>query len=287
MGRTISLRIIMIAVWISLVTGQQCGENSATVNFARSCGRNSDAVCETEQSSDHELAFTSSRALNARLSNRLNNDQCTHTRVEKTPWWRVDFDSAVTVTSLILYGRDVATERTMNFSIFVGNDTSTEGRFVNNKVCVQKQLALPVSGFRTINCTIPVSGRYLYFAVFHDNPNFMTICQIQVFGSMRLSVNLGRSCGVNKNQQCDTKQSTTYGDKFTSESAVDGSSISRFGDGTCTSTRKIEDKNSWWRLDMQLQRKIIFLDVLGQSIQNSENTAGFHIFIGNDTTEEG
>jgi len=89
-----------------------------STNFARACGANKDGPCPTFQSSTTHGGDAARADNSAGLSGQWNSGSCTHTATENNPWWRVDMEQQVEVTSLTIVGRsDCCSERTQGFAV--------------------------------------------------------------------------------------------------------------------------------------------------------------------------
>ena len=85
----------------------------ANVNFAR--GR------PTKQSSTAHSG-ASSRAVDGNLSPEWRDSSCTHTKEEKSPWWRVDLRSSLVIGRVKVTNRaDCCSERLSNFDVYIGD----------------------------------------------------------------------------------------------------------------------------------------------------------------------
>ena len=91
---------------------------AASTNFARACGANKDGPCPSSQSSTTHGGDAARGDNNAGLNGNWNSASCTHTAAENNPWWRVDMEQQVEVTSLTIVGRsDCCSERTQGFAV--------------------------------------------------------------------------------------------------------------------------------------------------------------------------
>ena len=91
---------------------------TVVTDLARTCGANKDGACPTSQSSTTHGGDAARGDNNAGLNGLWNSGACTHTAAENNPWWRVDMERQVEVTSLKIVGRsDCCSERTQGFAV--------------------------------------------------------------------------------------------------------------------------------------------------------------------------
>jgi hypothetical protein len=161
--------------------GKYRATNFAT-NWARACGAQRNTACVAFQSSTSNYGVAD-RGVDGMLSTNYDDKTCTHTYPNNPPWWALDLGlTPIRVTGLRALGRNTIPERSDNFTIYIGNDTSIEGRFVNNVVCVTRQGSLPTNGdWKDITCNHPISGRYVYIMI--PIRMTLTLCEVEVWSS--------------------------------------------------------------------------------------------------------
>jgi len=159
--------------------GKYRGATSAT-NWARACGDMKTQACQTAQVSilnglGSELAVDGLGWGGGRTF--------TDTFANLNPtWWSIDLGLEVSVRILRVVGRlDAGSVRMENYTIFIGNNNSADGRFVNNSICVEEQRALSNVAAQTITCNTQLSGRYVFFVL--PRPEHLNLCEVEIFSS--------------------------------------------------------------------------------------------------------
>jgi len=198
------------------------------------------------------------------------------------------FLGIVHITCLALLGRDQNPKRTNNFTIFVGNETSVEGRFTQHAIRVERLPQLSRSESVLVQYITLIIDRYSYIVVYHQKKNLLTLCQVQAWNKHK-DINMARSYEMTQDKPCPEQQSTSIDHHSTmvSDRAVDNRFIGRIEDRFCTMTTDIKNQSSLWSVDLQIVRNVKSLCIRGPSEDSSAFTNIYSIFVGNDTTEEG
>ena len=142
------------------------------INMARSYEMTQDKPCPEQQSTsiDHHSTMVSDRAVDNRFIGRIEDRFCTMTTDIKnqSSLWSVDLQIVRNVKSLCICGpSEDSSAFTNNYSMFVGNDTTEEGRFIFNKIYVQEQPSLLMNARKpTIYCNESIVGRFVYALTF-------------------------------------------------------------------------------------------------------------------------
>jgi len=159
--------------------GKYRGATSVT-NWARACGDMKNEACPTDQT-DIQFGRGSERAVDGHDCST--GGGFTHTDWQTgRGWWSIDLGLIVNIRDLSIMGRlDSFVHRTENYTIYVGNDNSVDGRFVRNSVCVEKQRALSNIDAQKITCNTPISGRYLFFVL--QRAESLALCEVEIFSS--------------------------------------------------------------------------------------------------------
>uniref|UniRef100_H3ALS4 Fucolectin tachylectin-4 pentraxin-1 domain-containing protein n=1 Tax=Latimeria chalumnae TaxID=7897 RepID=H3ALS4_LATCH len=171
---------------------------------------------------------------------------CSHTRADRSPWWRLDLQTTRTIMTVVITNRaDCCSNRLRNVEVRVGNSLQNEGR--DNYKCVpEKSVTLPGATVRF--CCYGASGRYV--TVFIPNRReFLTLCEVEVFGILPYSIS-----GVNIARMGTATQSSEYKTGL-AKHAIDGNKNTNHRQLSCSHTKA--DKSPWWRLDLQTTRTIM------------------------------
>jgi hypothetical protein len=161
----------------------------------------------------------------------------TATSFEANPWWEVDLGSPLAISSIAVWNRtDCCGSRLDDYWVFVSNtpflNTDTPailqfrpGTFASHQTTVPSPSATIALG---------VQGRYVRIQL--NNPNYLSLAEVQVFG------------GVNLGQGKTATQSSTLPGTPGAGAAVDGNTDGSFSDGSVTATNF--DATPWWQVDL-------------------------------------
>ncbi|KAI8493612.1 hypothetical protein Bbelb_285330 [Branchiostoma belcheri] len=101
---------------------------------------------------------------------------CSHTAMERDPWWRVDLGSSQRVDRVVVYKRMRIGEMWLEgFQVYVGDNPNV----VENPTCGGRQ---SVAGKKaiTVNCG-GMTGRYVGIAL-PDKRQYLILCEVEVYG---------------------------------------------------------------------------------------------------------
>ena len=142
------------------------------MNLARSCGSTKSQACSASQSSDYQ-SFSASYANDGSATGTFS-----HTNLDTTPWWVVNFVSPQAVGSGIIYGRtDCCQSRLNGFQIWVGNATTYNG--AGNTMCYQATTTEENNPPYTHPFTCSATGQYLFVVL--PTTQYLTIEEIMIF----------------------------------------------------------------------------------------------------------
>ena len=192
-GSNVQTSCICNAGW-SGINGETCSICAAgtyrldnfQTNWARACGPEKNEACHTEQSSFYNSYMNSEQAVDG--DTNPSSGTCAHTNGGHNggsykQWWMVDLGlNLADINGLSINSRNVHTDKSNNYNIYIGNDQSTGGRFVNNVVVVSNQNGLPDDGsLRLITYPMVVNGQYVYFRT--NTGKHLILCEVQVWSS--------------------------------------------------------------------------------------------------------
>ncbi|XP_073399339.1 fucolectin-like [Dendrobates tinctorius] len=128
------------------------------------------------QVSDYPYSTRSGIAKNAIDGNKdtdFNSDSCTHTNLEKDPWWKLDLNQIHKISTIILTNRmDCCPERLMGAEIRIGNSPDT-----NNPVC---GTVTSVTSSPLTFCCNGMDGRYI-FVVIPGRLEYLSLCELEAY----------------------------------------------------------------------------------------------------------
>ncbi|XP_053885703.1 pentraxin fusion protein-like [Malaclemys terrapin pileata] len=130
------------------------------------------------QSSIYMYSYTAQNANDGSLSADVLMGQCTHTRKEWSPWWRLDLKSEHKIFSVALTNRgDCCKSRINSAEIRIGNSNERGG--IKNPRCgtvfrmdYEETLSFDCEGMQGRYVTVTIPGRAEY----------LSLCEVQVFG---------------------------------------------------------------------------------------------------------
>lgn len=105
--------------------------------------------------------------------------KCSHTKLEKNPWWKIDLLKKHTVFAISVIGRVSLSQRLrdLNFIISETNSTLSIAQIPN---CNRYDGIMPA--YYTIHCHQWTIGRYLSIIKTYPHPEPLTLCEVDVFG---------------------------------------------------------------------------------------------------------
>uniref|UniRef100_H3ALS3 Fucolectin tachylectin-4 pentraxin-1 domain-containing protein n=1 Tax=Latimeria chalumnae TaxID=7897 RepID=H3ALS3_LATCH len=231
---------------------------------------------------------------------------CSHTRADKSPWWRLDLQTTRTIMTVVITNRaDCCSNRLRNVEVRVGNSLQNEGR--DNYKCVpEKSATLPGATVRF--CCYGASGRYV--TVFIPNRReFLTLCEVEVFGILpsnlplpnqsrsddkvlpNLQTSYSTLWAALKNSSLQNiarmgtaTQSSAYKNGI-AKHAIDGNKNGNHRKLSCSHTRA--DRSPWWRLDLQTTRTIMTVVITNRADCCSNRLRNVEVRVGNSLQNEG
>lgn len=132
---------------------------------------------DADQSSTHDNGHAY-RAVDGNKNGNYYGSSCTHTKLEISPWWRVDLAWSYAIKRVVIKNRgDCCGERLHHLVITVSDEKDgteeTCGTFVG-------------PGFRgvvyTITCDRPILGRYVKIQIKNgNNLSNLTLCEVEIY----------------------------------------------------------------------------------------------------------
>ncbi|XP_077127588.1 fucolectin-6-like [Ranitomeya variabilis] len=106
---------------------------------------------------------------------------CTHTKLEKDPWWKLDLKQSYRISNVILTNRmDCCPERLMGAEVRIGNSPDN-----NNPVC-DKVWSVASATFSF--CCNGMEGQYVS-VVIPGRSEYLTLCEVEVYGDLIIKEN--------------------------------------------------------------------------------------------------
>ncbi|CAJ0958424.1 unnamed protein product [Ranitomeya imitator] len=128
------------------------------------------------QVSDYPYSTRSGLANNAIDGNKdtdFNSDSCTHTNLEKDPWWKLDLKQSYKISIVVLTNRmDCCPERLMGAEVRIGNSPDN-----NNPVC---GTVTSVASSTLTFCCPGMEGRYIS-VVIPGRSEYLSMCEVEAY----------------------------------------------------------------------------------------------------------
>jgi len=204
------------------------------------------------------------RAVDGKTNTMFSGGSCTQTKEEMEPWWRVDLEKAMTVSTVQLWNRgDCCGERLSNAEVRVGMN---KGDWTQNHACGTK-FSVKQGSMKSIACGLQ-RGRYVFVVI--RGRQTLTLCEVRV---QTVDPKQGKSIARGK----PAKQSSTALGGVASR-AVDGNIDTDFAQGSCTATHF--DNEPWWRVDLETKREIGGVQIWNRGDCCGSRLSNFEVRVG-------
>uniref|UniRef100_A0A4W4FNV0 Fucolectin tachylectin-4 pentraxin-1 domain-containing protein n=1 Tax=Electrophorus electricus TaxID=8005 RepID=A0A4W4FNV0_ELEEL len=193
---------------------------------------------------------------------------CTHTVLEKDPWWRVELPHTYSVDMVTITNRgDCCEERINGAQIRIGNSLENNG---NNNHLVATIGSLQSGATETYKFA-PVKGRFVNIVI-PGHQKYLTLCEVKVFEGENLNLALRGTA----------TQSSLHS---LAQKAVDGNRNFNLKNGFCTYTAL--ESAPWWRVDLHHTYTIHYVALTNQGDCCSYCLNGAEIRIGDSLQNDG
>ncbi|XP_066270508.1 uncharacterized protein [Branchiostoma lanceolatum] len=189
------------------------------------------------------------RAVDGDRNPRYAKKSCSHTAMERDPWWRVDLGTSQCVDRVVVAKRQFIGQLWLEgFQVYVGDNPDVTA----NPTCGGKQ-SVKGKNIITVSCG-GLTGRYVGIAL-PGKKQFLILCEVEVYGGAppakisKAPPKLGQCAGSTTNlalKQPTTQSSTGF--KGAPGRAVDGDRNPIYGRKSCSHTTM--ERNPWWRVDL-------------------------------------
>ncbi|XP_048057026.1 uncharacterized protein LOC125274675 [Megalobrama amblycephala] len=205
---------------------------------------------------------------------------CSHTNVDKDPWWRVDLLDVYRITRVSITNRgDCCAERINGAQIRIGNSLENNGN--NNELAATVE-SIPLGDTKTFEFN-PITGRYVNIIIPGRN-EYLTLCEVEVFAEnytpSYTCVLIQRNLAIG----ATAVQSSTAAQEV-AQHAVDGNRNPLASAGSCSHTNV--DKDPWWRVDLLDVYRITRVSITNRGDCCAERINGAQIRIGNSLENNG
>ncbi|XP_026546725.1 fucolectin-4-like, partial [Notechis scutatus] len=195
---------------------------------------------------------------------------CTHTHLEKDPWWRVDLGESYKIYAVVVKNRqDCCSHRLFGAEIHLGDSLENNGIF--NHLCGIIQDA-SLGSISTIYCD---NNRGRYISIHLPRKEYLTVCEVEVYGADNLA--LGKP----------TSQSSDYiyESLGSPDKAVDGDCNGTWRHGSCAHTSL--ERNPWLLVDLGEPHKIYVVVLKNREDCCGERLYGAEVHLGDSLDDHG
>ena len=180
-----------------------------------------------------------SRGVDGNTNSKYGAGSCTHTAREKRPWWRVDLERVVDVSTVKITNRkDCCSKRITNTKIYVG----TTSVLAEATECgeVKYSTTNPIE----VQCASTINGRYVWIK--KTTTGILTLCEVEVYASSTSAITAAplqsnpfiyvkgvqtidsiatTYCGLTRHKYEGTPASVVFGNQFPALFDCTGSAI--------------------------------------------------------------
>jgi hypothetical protein len=172
------------------------------------------------------------RAIDGNPNAAYQQNSCTHTNQEINPWWKIDLGSPHFIESVYVWNRgDCCGARLQSLIAQTSNDDTRWETFDKLKEDPQNGGIYALLG--------PATGRFVRLALEKNTADFLTLCEVEIFGNRLDAPLISRDKVVS--------QSST-GFNGPANLANDAKYSQVYNHGTCTHTDS--EVNPWWEIDL-------------------------------------
>ncbi|XP_077127864.1 uncharacterized protein LOC143783345 [Ranitomeya variabilis] len=216
----------------------------------------------------HKIMGYAIKAIDGGKDTNFFNGSCTHTKLVKDPWWKLDLKQTYKISNVILTNRmDSYEKRLLGAEVRIGNSPDN-----NNPVCgtVTNDTSATLSF-----CCNGMEGRYVS-VVIPGRSEYLALCEVEVYGDLVCT-----PTGSNIAKYGEASQVSVYPHKIMGYAikAIDGGKDTNFYNGSCTLTNLAKDP--WWKLDFKQTYKISNVILTNRMDSHEKRLLGAEVRIGN------
>eukprot|EP00058_Branchiostoma_floridae_P027354 XP_002612845.1 hypothetical protein BRAFLDRAFT_118409 [Branchiostoma floridae] len=245
-----------------------------------------------------------SRAVDGNRNAIYAQKSCSHTAMERNPWWRVDLGSSQCVDRVAVVKRQRCCGQWLEgFQVYVGDNPNV----MENPKCGGLQ-SVEGKDVITVNCG-GLTGRYVGIAL-PGKRQYLILCEVEVYGGSEAKVEkveetgtslmpqapkpeappakiakeppkLGQCAGGTTNIALNQPaiQSST-GFKGAPSRAVDGNRNAIYAQKSCSHTAM--ERNPWWRVDLGSSQCVDRVAVVKRQRCCGQWLEGFQVYVGDN-----
>jgi len=169
----------------------------------------------------------------------------TATASDANAWWETDLGSSSAISTIVIWNRtDCCSSAAIGYWVFV-SDTPFGPTDTASSLQHRAGTFASLQGGSAASNVVAVGaqGRYVRVQFPGTFPGFLSLAEVQVFGTLGSAATSGIAQG-----RPATQSSTYPAPGAAAASAVDGNTDGKFFDGSVTATNA--DPNAWWQVDL-------------------------------------
>ncbi|XP_078578154.1 uncharacterized protein LOC144863066 [Branchiostoma floridae x Branchiostoma japonicum] len=220
---------------------------------------------------------------------------CSHTAMERNPWWRVDLGSSRCVDRVVVVKRQRCCGQWLEgFQVYVGDNPNV----MENPKCGGLQ-SVKGKDVITVNCG-GLTGRYVGIAL-PGKRQYLILCEVEVYGGSAASKvakpplelglppskvakappKLGQCAASTKNIALNRQaEQSSIAYRGAPGRAVDGNDSPFYRKKSCTHTKT--ETNPWWRVDLGKSECVHQVVVTNRKDCCSNKLNGFTVYVGDN-----
>ncbi|XP_078577523.1 uncharacterized protein LOC144862672 isoform X25 [Branchiostoma floridae x Branchiostoma japonicum] len=270
------------------------------------CAGSTTNIALKQQTTQSSTAFKGApgRAVDGNRNAIYAQKSCSHTAMERNPWWRVDLGSSQCVDRVAVVKRQRCCGQWLEgFQVYVGDNPNV----MENPKCGGLQ-SVKGKDVITVNCG-RLTGRYVGIAL-PGKRQYLILCEVEVYGGSGGKVEkveetgtspalqppkpevppakiakeppkLGQCAGGTTNialNQQTTQSSTAF--KGAPGRAVDGNRNAIYAQKSCSHTAM--ERNPWWRVDLGSSQCVDRVAVVKRQRCCGQWLEGFQVYVGDN-----
>ncbi|XP_078577524.1 uncharacterized protein LOC144862672 isoform X26 [Branchiostoma floridae x Branchiostoma japonicum] len=270
------------------------------------CAGSTTNIALKQQTTQSSTAFKGApgRAVDGNRNAIYAQKSCSHTAMERNPWWRVDLGSSQCVDRVAVVKRQRCCGQWLEgFQVYVGDNPNV----MENPKCGGLQ-SVKGKDVITVNCG-RLTGRYVGIAL-PGKRQYLILCEVEVYGGSEAEVEkveetgtslalqppkpevppakiakeppkLGQCAGGTTNialNQQTTQSSTAF--KGAPGRAVDGNRNAIYAQKSCSHTAM--ERNPWWRVDLGSSQCVDRVAVVKRQRCCGQWLEGFQVYVGDN-----
>jgi hypothetical protein len=207
---------------------------------------------------------------------------CTHTRLHKHPWWKVDLEHSYYIDHVKVWNRGDCCGERLNSLIVESSDNDKDWK----KIGALKEKAKN-NGIYTIKAK--GKGRYVRLSLSKSTPEWFTVCEVEVYGNKPESRKHSKhhshshrghhAVAIRRKPELLSRgkpalQSSVLNNGV-AKLAVDGNYAQNYFKRSCTHTNL--EKHPWWKVDLGMKFEIDHVKVWNRGDCCGERLASLRV----------